>query len=58
VKFVAVLAGGVAGSFGLAALASQFGPLARIVGSVPKAEQRPSERPSEPLVSRPAASPR
>ena len=43
VKFVVVLVAGVAGSFGLAALASRAGPVARIIGSAPRADrQRPA----------------
>jgi glucan biosynthesis protein C len=36
-KFVAVLAAGVAGSFGLAALVSRAGPIARVIGSARRA---------------------
>jgi glucan biosynthesis protein C len=36
-KFVCVLAGGVAGSFWLAALAARVGPIARIIGAGPHA---------------------
>jgi glucan biosynthesis protein C len=58
-KFAVVLLAGVAGSFGLAALASRAGPAARIIGSVPRSEQRePVERPSPPAVARPPATAR
>ena len=36
-KFICVLAGGVAGSFGLAALAARVRPIARIIGTGPRA---------------------
>jgi glucans biosynthesis protein C len=36
-KFVSVLAGGVAASFGLAALAARVRPIARIIGAGPRA---------------------
>lgn len=42
VKFVVVLAGGVAGSFALATLANRAGPLARVVGA--RASGEPRER--------------
>jgi glucan biosynthesis protein C len=49
-KFVAVLAAGVAGSFGLAALASRAGLIARIIGSAPRADrQHPIEQPAPAL---------
>jgi glucans biosynthesis protein C len=44
-KFGAVLAAGVAGSFGLAAFASRLGPVARIIGSRPGATAHPAPRP-------------
>jgi acyltransferase-like protein len=39
-KFMALLVAGVAGSFGLAALVSRAGPIARIAGSVPGTADR------------------
>jgi hypothetical protein len=36
-KFISVLAGGIVGSFGLAALAARIRPIARIIGSAPRA---------------------
>jgi glucans biosynthesis protein C len=54
-KFIAVLAAGVAGSFSLALLVRRAGPLARIVGSGPGAAKgAPSARPPEQPAARPA----
>jgi hypothetical protein len=40
-KFACVLAGGVASSFGLAALAARVRPIARIIGAGPPARELP-----------------
>lgn len=51
-KFVFVLTGGVAGSFGLAALAARVRPLARIIGAGPPAASE-VPRPARPLQASP-----
>jgi hypothetical protein len=45
-KFVAVLAAGVAASFGLAALVSRAGPIARVIGSGPRPRVRDELEPA------------
>jgi glucans biosynthesis protein C len=44
-KFCAVLAAGVAGSFGVAAVVGRLGPVARIIGSRGSASAHPAPRP-------------